>query len=49
VVEAAQFVEAEDVIGVRVRIKNGVDAVEAMAQRLRPQVRGRVNEQPESW
>ena len=43
-VEAAHFVESHDVIGVAVRIDNGVDASDAVRERLHAQVRRRVDE-----
>ena len=44
VVEAADVVDAEDVVGVRVREEDGVDAADVVRERLGAQIGGRVDE-----
>jgi hypothetical protein len=46
VVVAPHFVEAEHVVGVAVREEDRVDAVDAMRQRLLPEVRRRIDQDP---
>ena len=43
-VEPPHLIEAHDVIGVAVRVENGIDARDVVGQRLLPQVGGRIDE-----
>ena len=44
VIEAPEFIEAKNVIGVRMRVEHGIHAADPVRERLRAKVRRRIHE-----